>query len=65
MNQNTPAGDWERYYSNQYWAGAILTVLSAWIQNDMNIPIERLADIGCNLMTNGIRTVLDYGNACK
>lgn len=65
MNETTQDGDWNRYYSNMYWAGAIYSVISAWIRNDMNTPLEQLAEIGCNLMQRGIHTVLDYGNSCR
>lgn len=65
MNSTTAPDDLNRYYSNQYWAGAICTVLSAWIRNGMDISAEHLADIGANLMTNGISTVTEYGNGCE
>ena len=65
MNENTDEGDAERYYANQYWAGAIMTVLSAWIQGGMKTSPEKIAEIGANLMTKGIKTVREYGNTCK
>ncbi|MBR4984468.1 MAG: TetR/AcrR family transcriptional regulator [Proteobacteria bacterium] len=65
MNETTSKNDWNRYYSNMYWAGAIYNVISAWIRNDMNIPIEQLAEIGCNLMQKGIHTILEYGDPCR
>ena len=65
MNENTDEGDAERYYANQYWAGAIMTVLSAWIQGGMKTSPEKIAEIGANLMTKGIKTVKEYGNTCK
>jgi len=65
MNDTTSEGDASRYYSNQYWAGAILTVISSWIRNGMDADIDQLAEIGANLMTNGIRTAVEYGNKCE
>lgn len=65
MNDTTTEGDVSRYYSNQYWAGAILTVISSWIRNGMDADIDQLAEIGANLMTNGIRTAMEYGNKCE
>lgn len=65
MNDTTTEGDASRYYSNQYWAGAILTVISSWIRNGMDADIDQLAEIGANLMTNGIRTAMEYGNKCE
>ncbi|WP_143452716.1 TetR/AcrR family transcriptional regulator [Konateibacter massiliensis] len=54
----------ELYYSNCYWAGALYTVLTEWILNDMNTPISVIAEIGSNLSINGIHTIMDYGNQC-
>lgn len=65
MNEATASGNFGRYYSNHYWAGAILSVVFVWIRNDMDAEIEQLATIGANLLTNGIRTVTDYGNQCE
>lgn len=52
------------YYSNVYWAGAISTVISEWIRNDMITPADTIAEIGARLMTEGIHTVTDFGNHC-
>lgn len=65
MNEVTAKGDFNRYYSNQYWAGSILTVIASWIRNSMDADIDQLADIGANLMTNGIVTAEQYGNKCE
>jgi len=58
-------GDYGRYYSSQYWAGAIFTVVSAWIRNGMDADIEQLADIGATLMTKGILAAEGYGSKCE
>lgn len=65
MNETTNENDLSRYYSNQYWAGAILTLISSWIRNGMDADIDQLSDIGANLMINGIATAEQYGNKCK
>ncbi len=65
MNASIGPDQPELYYSNCYWAGAISSVLSEWIRKDMDISEEALAIIGTNLMTSGIRTVLEYGNKCE
>lgn len=65
MNETTASGDYGRYYSNHYWAGAIFTVVSAWIRNGMDADIEQLADIGATLMSKGILAAEVYGNKCK
>jgi hypothetical protein len=31
----------------------------------MDADIDQLAEIGANLMTNGIRTAMEYGNKCE
>ena len=64
MNESVDPSDHALYYSNCYWAGAISTVLSEWIRNGMDVPPVALAEVGANLMTSGIRTVLEYGNRC-
>jgi AcrR family transcriptional regulator len=65
MNEATKPGDYGRYYSSQYWSGAIFTVVSAWIRNGMDADIEQLADIGATLMTQGILAAEEYGNKCE
>lgn len=64
MDQNTPADNYTRHYSNCYWAGAICAILTEWVQNDMDVPIHELAEIGCCLMHDGIKTIEKYGNSC-
>ena len=65
MNETTASGDYVRYYSNHYWAGAIFTVVSAWIRNGMDAGIEQLANIGATLMSKGILAADVFGNKCK
>lgn len=65
MNEKVDPANHALWYSNVYWAGAISTVLSEWIRHDMDVPVDTLAEIGSNLMINGIRTVLEYGNKCE
>jgi len=62
INKNISKSKIETYYSNLYWSGAISNVIFEWLENDMNVPIETIADIGCNLMINGIKTISIYGN---
>ena len=65
MNQAVPQDNYALIYSNCYWAGAITSVLSEWIRGEMSVPAEQVAEIGCDLMRNGIGTVLKYGNGCE
>jgi len=65
INKSIPVEQPELYYSNCYWAGALYTVLSEWILNDMITPISVVAAIGSNISLNGIRTISDYGNQCN
>lgn len=65
MNEKVDPANHTLWYSNVYWAGAISSVLSEWIRNNMNVPVDALAETGSNLMINGIRTVLEYGNKCE
>lgn len=65
MNASVSGSDYALYYSNVYWAGAISTVITEWVKNDMNVPASALADICSNLMLNGIHTIADYNNSCK
>lgn len=53
------------YYSNCYWSGALCNIIFEWIRNDMNLSIDEIAEIGCNLMLDGIKTISIYGNSCK
>jgi len=64
MNHNISSDDYALYYSNCYWAGAICNILSEWIKNDRNVSVQEMAEIGCNLMVNGIHTIDLYGNSC-
>lgn len=65
MNQGISPDNDALYYSNCYWAGAICSILFEWIKNDMKPSVQRMADIGCHLMQNGIKTITIYGNSCK
>lgn len=65
MNYNISKKQFELYYSNLYWAGAISSVVLEWIEDDMNIPIEQVAELGSNLMINGLNTIKEYGNKCS
>lgn len=65
MNEKVASENLPLIYSNIYWAGAITFVLSQWIRRKMDISTEELSKIGANLMTNGIRTVAEYGNKCE
>ena len=64
MNKSNKANNERLRYSNCYWAGAIFTILSTWIRDDMKTSVNRLARVGSDLMTKGIRTIDDYGNRC-
>lgn len=64
MNDNISKKQFELYYSNLYWAGAISSVVLEWIEDDMNISIEQVAELGSNLMINGLNTFKEYGNKC-
>lgn len=57
FNKGITIDQTELYYSNCYWAGALYTVLTEWINNDMATPKSKVAEIGCNLMTKGIHTI--------
>lgn len=65
MNYNISKKQFELYYSNLYWAGALSNVILQWIEDDMNIPIEQIAELGSNLMLNGLNTIKEYGNNCR
>ncbi|SHL63449.1 transcriptional regulator, TetR family [Anaerocolumna jejuensis DSM 15929] len=65
INKNVSKNQTELYYSNCYWAGALYTVLTEWIQDDMKAPVSEIAKIGSNLMINGIKTLKTYGNNCE
>lgn len=52
------------YYSNIYWAGAITSIIFAWVKNDMQVPKEKIAALGNSLMTDGIKTAAVFGNQC-
>lgn len=54
-----------QYYSNCYLAGALCNIFFEWIKNDMNIPIDEVAEIGCDLMINGITSISKYCNCPK
>ena len=64
MNQRVETKDHALYYSNIYWAGAISFMISEWVRNNMDISPEEIAEIGSNLMVNGISTIKIYGNKC-
>ncbi|MDO5294798.1 MAG: TetR/AcrR family transcriptional regulator [bacterium] len=64
MNQNITPGQHALYYSNCYWVGALCNILAEWVNNDMEVPIDELADIGSTLMVHGIQTINLYGNSC-
>ena len=65
FNKNVTIDQTQLYYSNCYWAGALYSVLTEWISNDMTTPINKVAQVGYNLMTNGIHTIEQYGNYCE
>ncbi|WP_297634952.1 TetR/AcrR family transcriptional regulator [uncultured Clostridium sp.] len=52
--------DTQQYYSNCYLTGALCNVIFEWIRNDMNLPLNEIAEIGCNLMINGIKVMSEY-----
>lgn len=64
MNASVPAENRELYFSNCYWAGALISVISEWIRTGMQVPEESLAEIGASLMQKGISTIDHYGNRC-
>lgn len=64
MNENISPNS-PLYYSNCYWAGAIWNIIFEWIRNDMDLPIAEIAEVGYNLMIDGIKTISKYGNSCK
>lgn len=65
INVGTAPSAASLYYSNVYWAGAISNVVSEWIRNGMDVPLEEMAEIGSSLMIRGIATITDYGNNCE
>ena len=64
MNASVSADNHELYFSNCYWAGALISVISEWIRTGMQVSEESLAEIGTNLMHEGISTIENYGNRC-
>lgn len=64
MNEGISPKQVNLYYSNIYWAGAITSIVFAWVKNDMNVSKEKIATLGCSLMTDGIKTTSLFGNQC-
>ncbi|MGL4740339.1 MAG: TetR/AcrR family transcriptional regulator [Sarcina sp.] len=54
-----------QYYYNCYLAGALCNVIFEWIKNNMILSINEVAEIGCNLMVNGIKSMAIYCPAIK
>ena len=65
MNKNVDKSNVKLYYSNIYWAGAISAVLSEWVRNDLDTDPKEIAEIGSRMMTEGIYTVVEFGNHCE
>lgn len=65
MNKDVDKSNVKLYYSNIYWAGAISAVLSEWVRNDLDTDPKEIAEIGSRMMTEGIYTVVEFGNHCE
>ncbi len=55
----------ELYYSNCYWVGALHSMTKEWVLSGMKESIEQMVRIGTAMMTNGIRTIDEFGNRCE
>lgn len=64
MNVSVESDNYELYFSNCYWAGALINVIFEWLRTGMQVSEECLAEIGSNLMHKGISTIENYGNKC-
>ena len=64
LNSTSTPNQIKLRYANAYWAGALSSIIIDWVNHQQDLTLEELAQLGSQLMTQGIEVIKEVGNSC-